>query len=79
MSMVDVMAEVSELEVLRQDNSRMQLKIRAQEGAYQKLLKEKEEVLKAYQEAKEKIRYKAKLTRFYYINPFLAKFFCCTF
>ncbi len=47
----------NEIDVLRRDNSRLQLKIRAQEGVFQKLLKEKEQALKAYQEAEEEIRY----------------------
>lgn len=54
--MADVDVAVDELEVLRRDNSRLKLKIRAQEGVFQKLFKEKEQVLKAYEEAEEEIR-----------------------
>ena len=46
-----------EVEKLRLENSHLQLKLRAQEGVVQKLLKEKESAQIAQQEAEETVRY----------------------
>ena len=46
----------SEVEKLRLENSHLQLKLRAQEGVVQKLLKEKESAQMAQQEAEETVR-----------------------
>lgn len=47
----------SEIQKLQLENSRLQLKIRAQEGVYQKLIREKELALQAYEETETRLRF----------------------
>ncbi len=50
------MTDQSELDTLRLENSRLQLKVRAQDGVFQKLLKEKVQAQKALLQAEEDMR-----------------------
>ncbi|XP_064389880.1 nephrocystin-3-like isoform X2 [Halichondria panicea] len=50
------MTDLSELDTLRLENSRLQLKVRAQDGVFQKLLKEKVQAQKELLQAEEDMR-----------------------